>query len=124
MTKHVVIYRTSIVATGVRQTKLMMGMPFADMLKPELMDKDTTHRFKIVKILVEEGGLMVGVVARANGVQHHRYARRSPIAEQLSTSLDMRIVQYAARKIIQFALIDKNRVSRFHGLYGFIVGEQ
>ena len=49
----------------------MMGMPFTDMLESEFMNKDSTHHFKIVKVLIEESGLMVGFVTRANGVQHH-----------------------------------------------------
>ena len=93
MAKHIVIYRMGIVATGMRQTQLMMGMPFANVLQSKFMDKDATHHFKIVKILIEESGLMVSIVARTNGVQHHGNACRSPIAKQLPARLDMRIVQ-------------------------------
>jgi hypothetical protein len=110
--QHTLLDVTGIVKAGMCQAQLMMGMPLADVLEAKLAGEEAAYPFKVLKVLIEKGMLMVGVIAWAKDVKHNRDARRGPIAKQLSARLNIRVIKDIPRKIIQLTLKDDDRIWR------------
>ena len=116
--QHTLLDVTGIVKAGMCQAQLMMGMPLADVLEAKLAGEETAYLLKVLKVLIEKGMLMVGVIAWTKDVKHNRDARRGPIAKQLSARLNIGVVEDASRKKIQFTLKDDDRIWRTDNTMG------
>ena len=98
------VHRMGIVAARLGKPKSVMGMPFSDMVQSEALFKQFSNGEQVVHVLVEECGLVVRPGTGADGIHDHRNAVFCPIPEELSTGLDVGIVQNAPQQIVEFRL--------------------
>ena len=97
----------SIMSTWSCQSKLMMRMPFSDMLERILFHQFVSYRIKVLYILIEKGAFMIGIRSRTYCIKNHRGSLACPEAEQLTTGFNVRIIKDTSGNIIQLASIDK-----------------
>ena len=95
-----------IVPAGMVESQVVVGVPLAYMLEAEAVDNSLAYSLEVVNVLVEEGGLMVGISAGAYGVEYHGDALGGPEAEELTAGLDIGIVEDTAGYVVELAAID------------------
>ena len=95
-----------VISARMVQTQLMVGVPFADVVKSEVVPKPVANLYKVVKILLEEGGLMVGFRSRSEGIENDWGAVCGPMTEELTAGFDVAAIEDAASNVLEFRLID------------------
>ena len=99
-------HRIDVVPAGAGKPELMVRVPFADVHQPETVPELGPHGEEVVDVLVEERRLVVSIGAGPDREEDHRGPVLGPVSEQLTSRLDVRAVQNAARDVIHLAAED------------------
>ena len=94
-----------VISARMVQTQLMVGVPFSDVVKSEVVPEMLTNLYKVVEVLLEEGGLMVGFRSGAEGIENDWGAVRGPMTEELTAGFDIVAFKNAAGDVLEFRLI-------------------
>ena len=88
-----VLHCIDISSTGMSEAKLVVRVPFANMLESEFPVEFIADQLQISLVLYKRCGIMLRISSRPNYIHHNRNTRRSPISKYLSSGLDVRIVK-------------------------------
>lgn len=87
------------------KAQLMVRVPFSDVMKSEVVPKTVANLYKVVKILLEKGGLMVGFRSRSEGIENDWGAVCGPMPKQLTSGFYVAAIEDAASNVLEFRLI-------------------
>lgn len=88
------------------QTQLVVGVPFSDVVKSEVVPEMLANLYEVVEVLLEEGGLMVGFRSGSEGVEDDWGAVRGPMTEELSAGFDVVAFENATGDVFEFGFVD------------------
>ena len=95
-----------VISARMVQTQLVVGVPFSDVVKSEVVPEMLANLYKVVKVLLEEGGLMVGFRPGAEGIENDWGAVLGPMTEELSVGFDVIAFENATGDVFEFGFVD------------------
>lgn len=100
-----------IVAAGSCQPKLVMGMPFTNVMKAIAFFQGLANPDQVINVLVEESALVIGPRAGADDIHNNGISRGCPVSKELSAGLNVGVLHDAAGQVIQFRTEDDHLAS-------------